>query len=272
MSELQDIVSRSSQLMAAIRALETKRPDRLFEDPYAAQLAGSEIIAQVEPKLKEYGIRYVEVRTRFFDDFMVSSASQIGQIVILGAGMDTRAFRLPWPPETRLYELDRLEVLQKKESILQDSPAKALRICVAADLGQAWSSQLLATGFQPEQPTLWLLEGLIYYLNETEVDLLLKTISELSAIGSCLGADLLNVKLIQEAVTEWSQSYLGDLPEKSWRYGCDEPEKLFTEHAWQASVVQPGDEGAHFGRFTLQFPPREVPDVSRCFFVTANKV
>ena len=103
MSELQDIVARSSQLMAAIRALETKRPDRLFEDPLAARLAGSEIIAQVEPKLKEdekQGRPYVATRTRFFDDFMVSSAFQIGQVVILGAGMDTRAFRLPLPPET----------------------------------------------------------------------------------------------------------------------------------------------------------------------------
>lgn len=265
MSEIQDLVSRSCQLTAAIRALETKRPDRLFEDPLAARLAGSEMIAQTEPKLKEYddrGTPIVAVRTRFFDDFMISSTSQIDQIAILGAGMDTRAFRLSWLPETCIYELDRPEVLEKKESILQDIPAKCQRICVAADLGQLWSSQLLAAGFQAEKPTLWLLEGLLYYLSETEVDRLLKTVSELSAIGSRLGADLINFKLIQESSEEVS---------KYWRYGCDEPEKLFAEYGWQASVVQPGEEGAHFGRFTFQFPPREVPNASRGFLVTATK-
>ena len=73
MSEIQDLVSRSSQFMAAVRALETERPDRLFADPYAAQLAGPEVMAQMEPKLKEYddrGMPIVAVRTRLFDDFM----------------------------------------------------------------------------------------------------------------------------------------------------------------------------------------------------------
>ena len=266
MSELQNTVSRSSQFMAAVRALETKRPDRLFEDPLAAKLAGAELIAYIEPKLKQYddrGAPIVAVRTRFFDDFMGSYASQINQVVILGAGMDTRAFRLPWPPETCLYELDRPEVLQKKEAILQDTPAKCQRICVAADLGQLSSSQLTDAGFEPEKPTLWLLEGLLYYLSEIEVKRLLTTISELSAIGSCLGADLVNVKLSQDN---------GDELSKHWRYGSDEPEKLFAEYDWQASVVQPGDEEARFGRFTFQFPPREVPDVGRCFFIRANKI
>ena len=266
MSGLQDIVSRSSQFMAAVRALETKRPDRLFEDPLAARLAGSEIIAQVEPMLKgsdERGQPLVAVRTRFFDDFLVSSASEVGQIVILGAGMDTRAFRLPWPPETCIYELDRPEVLQKKESILQDTPAKCQRYAIAADLGQLWSSQLISAGFQSEKPTLWLLEGLLYYLSETEVNRLLKAVSELSAIGSRLGLDLINVKQMQKAGNELS---------KRWRYACDAPEELFAEYGWQVSVIQPGDEGAYFGRYTLQKPPREVPNIARSFFIRASKL
>lgn len=265
MSELQDIVSRSSQFMAAVRALETKRPDRLFDDPYAERLAGAEIIAQVKPILQgsdERGRPFVAVRTRFFDDFLFSSASQINQIVILGAGMDTRAFRLPWPPETCIYELDRPEVLQKKESILQDTPAKCQRICVAADLGKLWSSKLIDARFQPEKPTLWLLEGFLYYLKDTEVYSLLNQISELSAIGSRLGTDSINIKMLQEAGNDLS---------RRWRYGCDRPEELFAEHGWEAVVIEPGNEGAHFGRFTFQKPPREVPGVARSFLVRATK-
>lgn len=263
MSEIEDSVSHSSQYMAAVRALETERPDRLFEDPYAARLAGADAMAEIKSKLKDYddrGMPIVAVRTRFFDDFMQSRASELSQIVILAAGMDTRAFRLPWPPETQIYEIDRPEVLEKKEPILKNTPARCQRYAIATDLGQPWSSKLLASGFQAENPTLWLLEGLLYYLSETAVNQLIETISQLSANGSRLGADLINVKLLQV------QS--GDLS-KYWRYGCDEPEKLFAEHGWKASVIHPGDEGAHYGRFTFQFPPREVPDIPRGFLVTA---
>lgn len=110
MSEIQDFVSRTSQMMAATRAIETENPDGLFADPYAAKLAGPETIAEIEPIFKDYeerGMPIVVVRTRFFDDFMMSEVSQLEQVVILAAGMDARAFRLAWPPETCIYELDR---------------------------------------------------------------------------------------------------------------------------------------------------------------------
>lgn len=265
MSEIQDFVSRTSQMMAAQRALETERPDALFADRYAARLAGPKAIAWAKPKLKEYedrGTPMVSVRTRFFDDYLMSAASQLGQVVILAAGMDTRAFRLPWPAETCIYELERPEVLETKESILQNTPPKCQRYAIAADFAQPWSSKLLAAGFKSEQPSLWLLEGLLYYLSETEVKELLKTISELSAIGSRLGGDLINTKVVETEKEEFS---------KYWRYGCDEPEKLFAENGWKASVVQFGDEEAHFGRFTYQFPPREVPNIPRGFLVRATK-
>lgn len=265
MSKIQDFVSRTSQMMAAIRAIETENPDGLFADPYAAQLAGAETIAEVELKFKEYeerGMPVVVVRTRFFDDFMMSEVSQLKQVVILAAGMDTRAFRLAWPAETCIYELDRPEVLETKESILENVSPKCQRYAIAADFAQPWSSKLLAAGFKSEEPSLWLLEGLLYYLSETEVKELLKTISELSAIGSRLGADLVNTKLLETQEEELS---------KYWRYGCDEPEKLFAEHGWQASVIDFGDEEASYDRFTFKFPPREVPNIPRGFLVRATK-
>ncbi len=88
MSEIKDFVPRTSLFMAGIRAIETERPDRLFEDPFAAKLAGVEILALLEPWKKEYlenGNSVVTVRTRFFDDFLLSSAAKLSQIVILVA-------------------------------------------------------------------------------------------------------------------------------------------------------------------------------------------
>ena len=113
MSEIKDFVPRTSLFMAGIRAIETERPDRLFEDPFAAKLAGVEILALLEPWKKEYlenGNSVVTVRTRFFDDFLSSSAAKLSQIVILGAGMDTRAFRLPWLSGTHIYELSLIHI------------------------------------------------------------------------------------------------------------------------------------------------------------------
>jgi hypothetical protein len=56
-----------------------------------------------------------------------------------------------------------------------------------------------------------------------------------------------------------------------WHFGCDNPEQLFAQYGWNASVVKPGDEGANYNRYKKPRPPREVLDVARTFFVTAKK-
>lgn len=129
--------------MAVKRAIETDRSDHLFDDSLAAQLVGETGQAwrekwEQEDSVNSFGkalrIQFVAVRTRFFDDFILSMLPEINQIVFLGIGLDTRAFRLPFPPETRLYELDLPELIQYKEAILQDKQAKCHRYAITADL------------------------------------------------------------------------------------------------------------------------------------------
>ena len=265
MVEIQDKVSLTSRYMAAVRAIENKRADRLFSDPFAQKLAGEKIMSEIAPEIKDYedrGRPVVAVRTRFFDDFLMSSSvSGIKQVVLLGAGMDTRAFRLPWQPDTHLYELDQPEVIQLKESLLNVDSAKCCRDSISIDLRGNWSEKLIETGFESHSPSIWLLEGLLYYLNPADVRILLNTISDLSTKGSALGVDLLNEKM--------SKSNNGFA--KYWLSGCDEPEKFLAEFGWQTSVVQYGDDTASFGRFNYKFPPREVADIARGFLVTAKK-
>ena len=264
MSEIQDTISLTAQYMAVVRAVEHKRVNRLFADPLAEKLAGKKIMAKILPKVRDYeaqGKPVVAVRTRFFDDFLISSATNIRQIVILGAGMDTRAFRLPLHPDTHLYELDRPEVMQRKESLLSSVSAKCHRDSIPIDLRQSWFEQLIIRGFQPSNPCIWLLEGLLYYLNPEEVMTILKTISDSAISGSKLGVDLLNKKMTSS----------NNGVAKYWQYGVDEPERLLTELGWQPSVVQYGDEAANYGRFMQQPAPRKVPDVARGFLVTATK-
>lgn len=114
MSEIPDIkdeVCRTALVMAVKRAIETDRSDHLFDDSLAAQLVGETGQAwrekwEQEDSVNSLGralrIQFVAVRTRFFDDFILSVLPEINQIVFLGVGLDTRAFRLPFPPETRL--------------------------------------------------------------------------------------------------------------------------------------------------------------------------
>ncbi|WP_341531753.1 SAM-dependent methyltransferase (plasmid) [Nostoc sp. UHCC 0302] len=252
MSETQDLVSLSARMAAAVRALETQRADGLFKDPLAAVLAGKEIIAEIEPKVKEYdkeGKPIIAVRTRFFDDFLILHTEKIQQVVILGAGMDTRAFRLPWKPNTHLYELDRREILEYKNSVLGNTPSECSRYSLGVDITELWADLLLAKGYKLEIPTVWLAEGLLYYLNETEVHQLLRVITQLSISGSWFLADIMNSYLVSQRNEPLAQYF---------KYECDEPEKFFSIYGWDALVVQAGDEGANFGRFTLKFPPREV--------------
>ena len=264
MSEIKDIVSLSSRMAAAVRAIETQRADGLFQDPLAAKLAGDELIAEVAPTTQQYednGTPVIIVRTRFFDDFLKQEAAGIRQVVLLGAGMDTRAFRLSWPADTHLFELDRSEVLEYKNSILGDALSQCYRSSLGVDIRSSWEEQLIAQGYRIDMPTVWIMEGLLYYLNEVDVQALLTTVTQLSVSGSWIGADLLNSYFVANNTGELSQH---------WKYGCDEPEKLFATYHWQASVLQAGDEGAHFGRFTRPMQPREIKDVPHYFFVKAH--
>src|SRR5215207_4963102 len=125
-----DSVGLTSRWVAAARARESDRLDRLFDDPLAAALAGSEGFAWLDQmeRAQPWGqpALYVVVRTRFFDDFLLHASWCTGarQVVLLAAGMDARAFRLDWPPGTRLYELDRPEVIDAKDEIIADAGAR----------------------------------------------------------------------------------------------------------------------------------------------------
>jgi methyltransferase (TIGR00027 family) len=274
--QIKDDVCRTALVMAAKRAIESERPDCLFADVFAAQLVGAdEMLALREqwekqdgkdPKSTALRIQFVAVRTRFFDDFLLSVLPEVHQVVLLGVGFDTRAFRLPFPSATRLYEIDLPEIIDRKEAILKDVPPKCHRYVIASDLQQPWTHLLVNQGYLADIPTVWLLEGLLMYLDAAEVSSLLQTISDLSVTGSYIGADLVSVRSWQVG-----SQHRNGLISKHWRFGTDEPEELFAAHGWNASVIQPGEIRANYGRYSVQLPAREVPNKRRSFLVTAKK-
>ncbi len=216
--EPDQFVPFTARLMAAMRAKESEKPDRLFHDPFAARLAGQEALTFIENRLTEQEHAYVAVRTHFFDDFIRSASDKAQQIVILAPGMDTRAYRLPWSSETKVYELDQAQVLETKTAFLKDTITTCQHYILPADLTQPWSDLLLAAGYQPNLPSVWLLEGLLMYLTELDVRQLLQTLSQLTATESVLSLDVVSVKSIEY------EPYKG-----YFRSGFDEPEELLAE-------------------------------------------
>jgi len=168
-------VACTARVTAAWRAVETARAQRLFADPCAAALAGPDVLARLtalQPEIQDRASSYTSIRTRSFDDWLVSPVGST-QIVLLGAGFDTRAFRLNWPTATEIWELDQAHVLETKEQVprgVQDN-SECARHSVEADFADhASSDALLRAGFRPSVATNWLAKGLMPYLQPTSVE------------------------------------------------------------------------------------------------------
>ncbi|MEV4317437.1 SAM-dependent methyltransferase [Actinocrispum sp. NPDC049592] len=176
-------VSRTAIGVARLRAFESQRPDRLFNDPYAAAFAGTPTDADSVFRL------HVAIRTRFYDDYLLSSGCR--QVALVAAGLDTRAFRLDWPADTHLFELDLPDLLAYKEKVLTTEGAKPRceRTLVPVDLREDWPTPLVDAGFRPEEPTAWLIEGLLVYLSAEDAAKVLTRVTNLSAPGSTLSCE-----------------------------------------------------------------------------------
>ncbi len=284
MPEPLNAVERTALLTAALRAAETLREDRLYEDPYAARLSGGigpELLAEVReatfprdrPRTLPSTPDYNAIRTRFFDDYLQRAAAEpdMTQIVLAPAGMDSRAYRLHWPPYLRYFEVDRPAVLAFKQAALAGAEPRVRHCAVSVDLtDENWESDLLAAGYRRDLPSTWLLEGLLYYVSETDAHRVLHRVAALMAPGSRIAADIVNAAALRlphmrgllDVFARWGCP---------WLFGTDEPEELFAGHGLEVRAVQPGEREADFGRWPDPVPDRTVTDVRRVFFVHGRR-
>lgn len=279
-----EALALTARWIAASRARESLRPEPLFTDPLAAGLAGPEgfaLLAELAPRRGGGADRlenpYHVIRTRFFDEALLAALSDgsdstgpIRQVLMPAAGLDTRAYRLDWPPGCRLYELDQPDVLSYKQGILDASglqPACA-RIGLGLDLRQPFGPTLIAAGFEPEQPACLLIEGLFYYLEPDQALTLLKRCAELAAPGSVLLADLIGTAVFR---LDWTRPVLEQMAALGapWRFGHDEPEAWFAACGWEARVCLPGSPEAHYGRWPHPPQARDTPGLPQTFLVRA---
>ncbi|WP_040811221.1 SAM-dependent methyltransferase [Nocardia concava] len=188
--------------VAVIRARESERADRLYDDPLAKDFVAAARAGFDEERwtrLEAIADQFYEGRTigvRLVDDrFREAIAAGCRQIVLLGAGLDTRAFRMDLPEDVHVFEIDLPELFAFKEPVLTAAAATPTchRSVVIADLREDWRNPLLATGFQPNVPTYWVDEGSLGYLNQDWNQRVVLTLTELSAPGSRFGAGRLIV-------------------------------------------------------------------------------
>jgi methyltransferase (TIGR00027 family) len=203
--DLATSVGATATMVAAQRALAAAGPEPLIDDPFAAplvravgidvftRLVNGEIPVQAGSEFDpERMARGMGVRTRFYDQFFAEAThSGVRQAVILAAGLDARAYRLPWPAGTVVYEVDMPEVIEFKTKTLGELGAEpsAERRTVAVDLRDDWPAALREAGFDPQASAAWSAEGLVVYLPADAQDALFDRITALSAPGSRLASE-----------------------------------------------------------------------------------
>lgn len=231
--DLASSVGATATAVAAQRAVASKRPDPLINDPFAEPLVaavGVEFFTKfARGELADTGIEdraldldrmsdNLAVRTKYFDDFFADAmAAGIRQVVILASGLDSRAYRLSWPDGTTVFEVDQPQVIEFKTRTLAELGVRPSsdRRPVAIDLRDDWPAALRGAGFRPERPTAWLTEGLLGYLPPDAQDRLLDDITRLSAPGSRLGTESV------DNITEAQRERTAELAEQWRQYGYD---------------------------------------------------
>ncbi len=209
--DITESVGATALGVAAARAAETESENPLINDPFArvfldaagdgmwsmfadpALLAG---VTDIEPEVRariRLMIDFMATRTAFFDEFFLSAADAgVRQVVILASGLDARAWRLPWPAGTVVYELDQPRVLDFKSATLRQHGAHptAQLVNIPIDLRQDWPNALQEAGFDASRPCAWSAEGLVRYLPARAQDLLFERMHALSAGGSWLASNV----------------------------------------------------------------------------------
>src|ERR1700761_3342280 len=219
-------VGATAVMVALARAAETASADPLIRDQFAEPLVSTPVLKGVREQVHAWWAAedddpdtapnaqgmtdYQAVRTHFFDAYYVDAAAAgIRQVVILAAGLDSRAYRLDWPAATTVHEIDLPKVLQYKAETLAGLGATAVadRREVPVDLRHDWPQALRDAGFDTSRPTAWLAEGLLPFLPASAQKALFASIDALSGPGSRVAVEnfCVDQEKRREAEQRWAE-------------------------------------------------------------------
>jgi len=280
-------VGATAVMVALARARETASADPLIQDQFAQPLVSTPELAGVREQVEawwssavdpgdkdeaevdfavgaEQMVNYQAVRTHFFDAYFADAAAAgIRQVVLLAAGLDSRAYRLAWPDDTVVYEIDLPKVLEYKAETLARHGAAPVadRRAVPVDLRHDWPQALRDAGFDADRPTAWLAEGLLPFLPAAAQEAMFASIDRLSGPGSRVAVEIFGA---DEAKRKEAEEKWAELRDKREARGEDtsfnpfdlwfehggrtEPADWFAGHGWATASVSARDEATRLGR------------------------
>lgn len=236
--------SRTAAWVAAARAAGMLLPDevRLADDPYGAAFTSPRIQRLIDrarergpsaavtiPGLGEW-VLYMQVRTRVLDDAVRDFASDGGrQLVILGAGYDCRALRLPELEGAAVFEVDHPATQGHKQITLERlgarSPSQYIHWNFEQQPMEDLPAALEAAGHDPRAPTLTLWEGVTMYLTEPVIDTSVRTVARYSAPGSALAMTYFNkARIARPTLATRALATLVARVGEPWKWGWDPAE------------------------------------------------
>jgi methyltransferase (TIGR00027 family) len=303
--EITESVGATALGVAAARAAETETENPLISDPFARvflEAAGDGMwnwfaapnlpaeLVEAEPDLKprmQGMVDYMAARTSFFDQFFLDATrAGVHQVVILAAGLDSRAWRLPWPDGTTVYELDQPRVLEFKSSALREHGAQPTcnLVHVPIDLRHDWPAALRQAGFDAAAPSAWSAEGLLPFLPAVAHELLFERVQALGAAGSRMaveapGPDFLdpdaiakrreNMKRVRELMVKLEPER--NIPDVQDLWYFEEREDVgdwLRRHGWDVTVTPAEELMARYDRR----PPQDIEDAApKTLFVAAER-
>lgn len=254
-------------MVAVCRAIAAARGTHGLSDPYSKVFvdasgvpywtafleSGESLLSQkTDFALKARAmLGHVVARTRFIDSLVdrFVEDGRTRQLVILGAGFDTRSLRLQSLKTVDVYEVDIDDVTTFKSAVLQTDELAGTHTptLVSANLANDWIPQLRHAGWTPDTPTMWLAEGLLGYLHASEQSELLQSIAEHSPMGSAAMFEYATTisgdpSPKSSSVEEFARDNEQSLPDLTSLIHVEHripPDVLLRDHGWRSDI----DEG-----------------------------
>lgn len=230
-------VSDTAFWIAYHRGLESERHDALFRDPLAAKLAGERGRRIANSMRVDRMVRWtVAIRTSIIDDFITAAVRDgVDCILNLGAGLDTRPYRMTLPGSLHWIEADYAHLIQYKEDTLKDEQPCVKLERVKIDLADRAARKVFLTRVDAGAAKMLVLtEGVVPYLSVDEAGSLADDLRSLQHVRSWV-VDYFSPQMMQFRRSKGMDRQMGNAAFK-----FDPPEwfSFFREHGWQAREVR----------------------------------
>jgi methyltransferase (TIGR00027 family) len=231
-------VSDTALWVAIYRAMESERPDAIFHDPYARRLGGErgQAIVDAMPRGKMMSWPMV-VRTAVMDEIILRCVQHGAATVLnLAAGLDTRPYRLALPASLRWRHVDLPDMIDYFRSHMSGETPRCKLEFIAADLRDADARREVFTNAARFGPVLVVTEGLLIYLEPSDVADLARDLHDIARAKWWL-SDLASPMLLKYLERQWQPMLKeGNAP---FRFGPAESSAFFAPFGWREIEYRP---------------------------------